>query len=57
MLQSMVTDTLGTKALDGHSLKLHLLREVDRQDEELQGGQRVFVGPGFHMDGVFENEV
>jgi len=29
MLQSMVTDALGTKALDGHSLKLHLLREGD----------------------------
>ena len=60
MLQSIVTDALGTKALDGHSLKLHLLREADRQDEELQGGnaktpgQHVFFGPSLHMDGVLK---
>ena len=53
MLQSMVTDALGTKALDGHSLKLHLLREVDRQDQELQGGNTKTSGHGWS----FENEV
>lgn len=63
MLQSMVTDALGTKALDGHSLKLHLLREVDRQDEELQGGntktpgQRVFCWSKSSHGWSFENEV
>ena len=50
MLQSMVTDALGTKALDGYSLKLHLLLEADRPRDQVEQ----FTGPTCFFGSKFD---